>query len=38
MVMQADISEENAKRFGGGTAAKYRWQTLQNNGVKPAAG
>lgn len=38
MVMQADISEENAKRFGGGTTAKYRWQTLQNNGVKPAAG
>lgn len=38
MVMQADISEENAKRFGGGTSAKYRWQTLQNNGVKPAAG
>ncbi len=36
MVLEADISEENARKFGGGTTAKFRWQTLQNNGVNPS--
>ncbi len=37
MVIEADISNANFKKFSGGTNAKHKWKTLQDNGVKPGS-
>ncbi len=35
MLIEADITDEQERRFGGGTNPKYSWKTLLGSGVKP---
>ena len=35
MIIEADITNEQASQFGGGTNPKHKWSTLLKNGVSP---
>lgn len=35
MIIEADISQENAKQYGGGTTARFPWKELTQSGVSP---